>query len=569
MSLSSAMLVGFTGIRSNSVAVDTVGDNLANLNTTAFKGQRTLFETLMYNTISEGSGPGETSGGTLPRQVGTGSTVAAIQRDYGQGAVEESGYPSDLAIDGDGFFILDVGEGERAYTRDGAFNLDSSQTLVAATNGKPVQVFAADAAGNIDTGTLTDLVIPLGTASEAIATTEVIMDGRLDAATAVASTAAVVQSEPLLTSGGSAGTTGTALTDLAAENGLPLFSTGDVLTINGTRGGVAVTESEFIVGTTGSTLGDLAAHLESALGINPDPATGGTPGVTIGDGTTAPAGTLVINSNLGEINAIELDSSSVTNTTGAVPSPFSFTTATSAVGGGGDGTTTSFKVFDSLGNAVDVRLRVAMESKSETGTTWRFFAESEGDTDLTPVLGTGTISFDANGQFVGATGTELSIDRDGVGSTTPLVFDLDFSGMTGLAGTNGESEIIMSSQDGAAAGVMTGYGVDTDGVVTASYSNDQERVLGQVALAKFANNEGLLGRSDNTFTVGPNSGDATIVAPGEAATGIIRSGHLEQSNVEVTREFVNLISAQTGISSASRVVRVADDLLQELLLLAR
>lgn len=566
MTLSSAMLVGFTGIKSNSVGVDTVGDNLANVNTTAFKGQRTLFETLLYRTISEGEGLSSTSGGTLPRQIGSGSGVAAIQRNHGQGSIESTGFESDLAIEGDGFFILPGSNGQQVYTRDGAFHLDATQTLVS-TSGMPLQVFAADSAGTIDTSTLSDLAIPLGTASEAVATTEVIMDGQLDAGAGVASAAAVVQSAPLLTAGGTAATASTALTNLVDANGLPLFADEDVLKINGSRGGISLSEAEFVVGTTGSTLGDFAGHLEQALGINPDPATGGTPGVTIGDGTAGPAGALVITSNLGAVNAVDLDASSITNTTGVVTSPFSFATTTPAAGG--DALTTTFPVYDSLGNAVDVRLRAVMESQSDTGTVWRFYAESEGDTSTSPVLGSGTITFDVNGQFVAATGTDLQIDRDGIGATTPVTFALDFSGLTGLAGADGESTLFMASEDGAPPGIMVGYEIDSEGIVTASFSNQQSRVLGQVALAKFANNEGLIALSENTFTVGPDSGAPTIVAPRTNAAGAVVSRALEQSNVEIAREFINLIAAQTGISSASRVVRVADDLLQELLLLAR
>src|SRR3990170_1830520 len=143
MSLTGAMLTGFTGIQANSVGVDVVGDNLANLNTTAFKGQRTLFETLLYRTITEGEGPSATSGGTLPRQMGTGTTVSAIQRNFRQGGFESTGFQGDLAVDGDGFFILDAGGGRRAYTRDGAFHLDATQTLVS-NNGDAVQVFGVD-----------------------------------------------------------------------------------------------------------------------------------------------------------------------------------------------------------------------------------------------------------------------------------------------------------------------------------------------------------------------------------------------------------------------------------------
>lgn len=567
MSLTSAMLVGFTGISSNTTAVDTVGNNLANLNTTAFKGQRTLFETLLYQTLNEGEAPTDNTGGTLPHQIGYGSGVASLQRNFVQGGLSSTGFPSDLAIEGNGFFILEQPNGQQVYTRDGSFRLDATNTLVSA-NGATMQVFAADEAGAIIAGSLTDLVVPLGTASFASATTDVTMEGRLDSVTEVASAGAVVTSEPLVTSSGTPATASTSLTDLVDAFSVPLFADGDELTVNATKGGIAVEESTFVVGTTGRTLGDLAGHLETVLGINTDPVTGGTPGVTVSDGPDPPAGTLVISSNLGETNAIELDAGSITNTTGAITSPFSFTTTTPAVGGG-VGTSTSFNVFDSLGNPVDVRLRLAMESRSQTGTTWRFYAESCGDSDVSPMIGTGTITFDANGQFVGATGTELTIDRADTGAASPLTFNLDLGGLTGLASPDGTSEVSMADQDGVPTGIMTGYEIDADGIVTGTYSNQQEQVLGQVALATFVNEEGLVAQGENTFTPGPNSGDPAIVQPQTGSAGVIRAGMLEESNVEIAREFINLITASTGISVASRVVRASDDLLQELLLLAR
>ncbi len=566
MSLTSAMLVGFTGIKSNSVAVDTVGNNLANLNTTAFKGQRTLFETLLYENISEGQAPSATSGGTLPRQTGFGSAVASLQRNFQQGTLESTGLQSDLAVtEGDGFFVLAADTGDQLYTRDGSFSLNADQTLVSA-NGASVQVFAADEAGTIVPGTLSDLVIPLGTMGQAVATTVAAIDGRLDSGTGVATEGAIVTSQPLTTAAGAPATAATSLTDLVDGAGLPLFSNGDELQVTGRKGGIDIAESTFLVGTTGSTLGDLAAHLETVLGIDTDPATGASAGVSISDGTEFPAGVLIVRSNPGEINAVGLDGGSVVNSTGVVASPFSFTTQSEAIGGG---VTTSFGVFDSLGNQVDVRLRLVLESKSQSGTTWRFLAESLDDSDLSPMLGTGTITFDANGQFVGATGTALEIDRADAGSTSPLTVTLDFSSLIGLASPDGSSELVMASQDGAPAGILTGYSIGLDGLVTGTFSNQQTQVLGQIALATFTNREGLVASSDNTFLPGPNSGDAAIVAPRTAGAGNVVSGALEQSNVQIAREFINLITASTGISSASRVVRVADDLLQELLLITR
>lgn len=566
MSLTSAMITGFTGIQSNSIGVDTVGDNLANVNTTAFKSQRTTFETLLYRTISEGEAPSSTGGGVLPRQIGSGSTVAAIQRNFTQGGMEATGFQSDLFVDGDGFFVLQQENGQQLFTRDGSFHIDSNQQLVT-SNGIAVQVFPADSDGNINTGSLTNLTIPLGSSAQAVSTTEVSMLGRLDPNTNIAGAGSVLSSQTLIIAGGSTATASTRLTDLVDANDVPLFADGDVLSIGGSRGGITIPEATFIVGDTGTTLQDLTAFMEQSLGINTDAALGTTAGITISDGSgDITEGRIIISSNDGEINSVQLDSASIINTTGAITAPFSFTLNENATG---EGVTTSFGVFDSLGNLVEVRLRMVLESKSETGSVWRFFAESVEDSDLSPVLGTGIITFDPNGQYVTSEGNNISIDRAGAGSVTPISFSIDFSDMTGLTSSDGFSELKLSSQNGAPTGVMQGYRIDDDGMVVGLFSNQQEENLGQIALATFINNEGLVASSENTFLVGPDAGGPAIVAPLEGRAGFIISGALEQSNVDIAREFINLITFSTGVSSASRVVRAADDLLQELLLLAR
>lgn len=559
MSLSAAMLVGFTGITSNQATVDTVGDNLANSNTTGFKSQRTLFETLLYRTISEGQGPGGDSFGTLPTQIGSGSTVATIQRNFEQGSIESTGFAQDLAINGKGFFILGEDDGANVYTRDGSFRLDADSTMVS-VQGRPVQVFPADEDENIQTGTLSDLVIPLGSSTAPVATGAVDMDGHLDVQAALAATGAAFTSGPLTTGSGALATATTPLTDLVDAAGIGLFATGDELQINVRKGGIDMPESTFVVGTTGGTLGDLASHLESVLGIETDPATGGDPGVTVTDGA------LIVRSNLGESQAVQIDGTSIRNASGTIAAPFLFTQTEVATG---DGVITSFNVFDSLGNPVELRLRFALESRTTGSTTWRYYAESVDDTDLSPALGTGTITFDESGRFLGSTGADLTIDRVGTGAAQPLSVALDFSSLTGHAAADGSSAVIMASQDGVPSGVMIGFEVDSAGIVTASYSNQRTQILGQIAMATFANEAGLLGLSQNVFDVGPNSGTATILAPESGVAGSIVSSALEQSNVEIAREFINLITASTGITASSRVVRTADDLLQELLLLAR
>ncbi len=564
MGLTQAMLTGFTGIKSNQSMMDTIGDNVANVNTTAFKNQRTLFETLYYQTLRGGTAPSDTSGGTNPMQTGYGSTVASIQRSFNQGNIQDTGVKSDLAIDGRGFFILDAPNTDRVFTRDGSFRLDETHTLVTA-HGARVQGFAADESGDIIPGVLSDLVIPLGMVREAVATTEVVLDGNLDANATRAGSAGVSISDPLMIAGGTPAGATTALTALVDEDDNPLFATGDVIVLRGAqKGQIDLPEARFVVGTDGTTLRDFAAFLENALAINTDPATGGSPGVTIAEGPDPAAGSLVITSNLGEPNAITLDAADIRNSTsGVLPFQFTNTPAT------GQGVSTGMIVYDSLGNPVEVRIRAVMESQDSTGTTWRFYVESPHDTDASAVLGSGTITFDQNGQFVSATETSIRIDRAGTGAVSPLQIHLDFTALTGLARGTSQPTLVMTRQDGYPAGELIDYSIDEDGVITGTFSNAQTRVFGQLAVATFANPEGLVALSKNTFVPGANSGEPMVLAPNTLGAGSVESGSLELSNVELAREFIGLVTAATGFSAASRVVRSADDMLQELLMLVR
>ncbi len=564
MSLTNAILTGFTGITTNQVAVDTIGNNVANVNTTAFKSSRAMFETLFVRTVEEGTAPAENTGGTNPLQVGYGGGVATIQRSFNQGVTQQTGVESDLAIDGDGFFILEGASSTPVYTRAGAFSLNTENELVA-PDGSFVQGFGASSDGTIDTGLLTNLTIPVGEETEAGATTAVRMVGNFNAGSAVAATGALAVSAPMLLADGSAASAGSALTSLVDTNGDALFSDADVVAVSGVRkGDIDVPETEFIVGSTGSTLGDLAGFLQSALAIDTGADAIDSPGVTIGDGTMAPAGALVIQSNAGDVHAISVDATSIRNsTTGSAPFTFTTTPAT------GEGLTTTFQVFDSLGTPVDVRLRLVLESKDDTGTLWRFNVESGGDPAAGAFVGEGMIKFDQNGKYTSDSGSAISVGRTGSGAVTPLSFSVDFSTLTSLRSEDGTSTLQLASQDGFPAGTLTAYEIDPQGVITGTFDNGQQRVFGQVALATFANNMGLVGQSENTFVEGVNSGPAMIGEPRTGSAGRINARQLEQANVDLSRELVNLIVASTGFSAASRTVRTADDMLQELLLLVR
>lgn len=560
MGLTSAMSIGATGLETSQVMLNTIGDNIANVNTTAFKSNRVDLENQFSHTLREATAPGNPLGGTNPVQSGMGSSVGAIQRSFVQGSISPTGSPSDLAIQGQGFFILQNALGGQFFTRDGAFSLDADAQLVS-HDGLFVQGFPADADGNVDpTGPTSNIVIPIGQISQARATTLVTIEGNLNAASTVASAGSVLTSAALNTASGAA-TAATPLADLVASDGSALFSDGDVVSISGVaKGGFTLPDEQFIVGADGSSVQDFMTFLEGALAIHTDPALGENAGITLND-----AGQIVVAANLGEPNAIVIDAGSIVNTTAGL-APFSFTTSSQAVG---QGLAAGLSVFDSLGNPVDARLRLVLQSKNELGTTWGFYAESADDTDASNVLGTGTLSFDQNGQFTGATGADLSIDLADSGAVTPLAFTIDFAEATGLSESSGSSTFGQKDQDGLPFGTLVDFAVDEEGFVNGAFSNGNKQVLGQVALATFINPEGLKLQPDNKYTVTLNSGDPNITAPGEANAGIVKSAALELSNVNLADEFIGLINASTGFSASSRVITTADELLQELLLIAR
>ncbi|MCH8911979.1 MAG: flagellar hook-basal body complex protein [Planctomycetes bacterium] len=561
MGLTSAMNTAVTGLQTSQVMLETIGDNIANVNTTAFKSNRVDLESQFALTLRGATAPGDVLGGTNPVQVGLGSAVGAIQRSFVQGSIAPTGSNSDLAIQGQGFFVLEDADGAQLYTRDGAFTLDANSQLVS-RDGLLVQAFIADANGEVDSsGAVGSVTIPLGALKLARATSEVSVGGNLNAASSVASTGAVVTSDALITGTGVA-TAGTALTTLIDAQGNALFADGDLVTLSGaTKGGFALPgDEQFTIGTDGTTVQDFMTFLEGALAIHTDPALGENAGVTLDA-----AGQMVIAGNFGESNALEIEAGNIVNTTqGTIP--FAFTQTSAAAG---EGLTMQLDLFDSLGGPVSARLRLALESKTDAGTIWRFYAESVDDSDVSNVLGTGTISFDPNGQFIGATGNELSIDHANSGAASPLAFTVDFAAATGLSDGSGSSTFTQLDQDGLPEGTLQDFAVDEEGFIIGTFSNAHQQVLGQVALATFVNPHGLKLATDNNYVVTANSGDANITAPKESNAGRIKPGSLELSNVDLAREFIGLINASTGFSANSRVITTADELLQELLLIAR
>ncbi len=570
MALTSALFTGLSGLDVNQTRLNVIGNNIANVNTTAFKSSRVLFTPQFYVTDSGGAPPTSDFGGTNPTQRGLGATVGSIEKDMTGGSIEPTGKLTDLAIEGAGFFIAKSAAGTK-FTRDGSFTLNSSNQLVTAA-GSFVQGNGVDKNFNLVPGQLQNLTIPVGTAISAEASQNVTFQGNLDANGTLAAGASVLNTQPLTAVGGGAAAQTTDLLTNVAATAAPataLFSVGQTFTLQGKVGTRDSAAANFTVTAT-STVQDLMSFFQNSLGINttaPSPAGAPAPGASLIADPTDPLSSLfTVTGNAGNDNALTLSAGSFTTNTGAAPLSFAKGTDGAGIANNpsGESVETTAIAYDSLGTPISVNVTTVLQSRSTAGTVWQFYANSPDNKGIGQSIGAGTLSFDNNGKLLSSTGNGVSVDRTGTGAKSPLAFNLDFSHMSSLSDTH-PSQMVMTKQDGSPIGTLGSYSIGTDGVITGSFTNGLTRTVGQVAIATFDNPGGLVDDGANMYSTSADSGVPIITTPLSQGSGSIRSGALELSNVDLSKEFTNLIVASTGFSAASRVIQTSDRLLSDLL----
>lgn len=585
MSSTVALYTGLQGLNVHSRRLDVIGNNIANVNTTAFKSGRMLFESAFSRDIGVGSLPDDDTGGTNPLQIGLGVQISGVSRDFRVGSINATGDPRDMAIDGQGFFIIER-EGATHYTRAGAFRQDVNDDLVT-SSGERLMGYGVDAGFNIQEGALVPINLPLGKIRIAEATTTATLAGNLNTDGDVASTGGGVNLMATGTGGFSAISTAAPapsgsdmlaattrlvhIQDPAATAGdAPLFVAGQTISLAGAEKGLGTVPDRTLAVTATTTVQDFMNFLATSLGIqatgtpNPD---GATPGVTL----DAATGVISIVGNAGSVNDISLDSSDLRllNAEGEqVRLPFVPASTGTA---DGEAVRTTIVVYDSLGGSVSADVSLVLDAKTETGTTWRYFVEANDAIGPTLGVATGTIRFDSYGRLLTEDPITVSLDRTGTGAASPLTFELGFTGPAGrtTALSDEPSQVVGVFRDGLPAGVLEAFSVGEDGSVYGAFDNGAVRTLGQVVIAKAPNPGGMVDAGGNAWLEGPNSGTPTIVTPGTLGTGGVVSGGLELSNVDLGQEFINLITTSTGYSASSRIIRTADELMQQLLVLGR
>ncbi len=573
-----ALFTGLSGLSVHARKLDVIGNNIANTNTTAFKSSRMLFQSSITRDFRLGSSPGVFAGGTNPVQVGLGVGIAGVVRNFNSGGFSPTGDPRDLAIDGAGFFVVER-DGKTYYTRAGSFRQDLENNLVNLDGGK-LQGYGVDENFNIVEGQLTDVNIPLGSQTIAEATSESLLAGNLDASgdlptqgTILDLTADSTNAGFTTISGGTPITAGTLLTDIDDPDnpGTPLFATGQTILLTGAeKGGKQLPDAEFTL-TGAETVQDYMDFLVEALGIhdtgmpNPD---GNTPGVTVDPAT----GIITIIGNAGGEADIAIDAGDIQLQDSAgvqINLPF---VPDKQAAADGESVRTTIVIFDSLGAQVSVDVTMVLEAKGATGgTTWRYMVDSADDTDLDLRIADGTVEFDSSGQLVSDIPISLTIDRVSTGAESPLSFELHLEGDAGrtTALADEPSTLVNVYRDGLPPGTLDSFSIGEDGIISGIFSNGALRNLGQLVMATFTNEAGLIDAGDSAFTVGANSGPAIIATPGVLNTGRIISGALELSNVDLGQEFIELILTQTGYSANTRIIQTADELMQQLLVLGR
>lgn len=192
MGLASAMSTALTGLTAAETTIDVVGNNLANSSTVGFKASQASFATQFLQTLSLGAQPTGDSGGTNPRQVGLGTMVSDITPDFSQGTVEISSNPLDLAIQGEGFYVVQGRSGEQLYTRNGIFKLNAANEIVTIT-GNRLLGFGVDDQYQIQRTVLEPITIPLGAASVAQPTQNAYLEGQLTPTGDIADIAQIIQ----------------------------------------------------------------------------------------------------------------------------------------------------------------------------------------------------------------------------------------------------------------------------------------------------------------------------------------------------------------------------------------
>ena len=561
---------GVAGLKTHQIRMDVIGNNIANVNTTAYKSSSMTFSELMSQTTQKASGANATTGvgGTNAKQIGLGVKAGAINTAITtQGSAQSTGNPFDIMITGDNFFVVSNGS-ENFFTRDGSFYVDGAGNLAMTSTGYNVMGWGVDkTTGNIKQDTVTALRI-MSSANMTYppeATTKANISGILD------------QNDKDVTSANGK----TVNLNFFDARGYSYTAKFTFKQSGGDKTNEYSLELNKILDSTGKeidisgiTFGEqnLEQTLSSKLSLNTDSYKWDDATKTLQTTATPPE-------TVAELDKIFKNGALITDKDKAEEVQKNLDAIAKAYGY--EGSTDEFLKLYTTGKAGQVTVQTMLEnmSKNMTGDDILPKAKNEELTMTGRKFDGAKVVFDKDSgklQSINNSTTNLSTTLNfpaTMGNFSNITIDLsectnyDNKGTSTVGATSGDLDGLGT---GRRLGDMIGVSIQKDGMIYASYDNGMTKLLGQIATAAFANASGLEKEGDNLYSATLNSGEFDGIGVDiNAGGGYMSTGHLEMSNVDLSSEFTEMITTQRGFQANSRIITVSDTLLEELTNLKR
>jgi flagellar hook protein FlgE len=535
--------IALSGLQADSIELNTIGNDLANLDTTAYKGRTTSFEDLFHQQI------GESRSGD-PIQVGTGTKVSGTTTDFSQGTIlpDETAKTTDMALDGNGFFLVEQND-EQALTRAGDFQVASNGNLItqdgATVLGYPVIDEPAKETHNFSVGAN---LSPTAAVGDVVSTSFPVFDG-------------LGESHSMTVS-----FTNTGVNTWAFSVNLPAAEETTTAVV-----GLVTFSPTGVPSLSWTNISPILTNVAPRMDMNWNP-TGLTNTAAVSqiisseqDGNARTTQAVNVNANLQTLT-LPVGSTQAAQATRNISATVNLNSNAPV----GTSFTTPIQVYDSLGQ---IHSATITYDKNSTNAWSYSVALPAGDAIGMPTGNTGILTFDSNGALTSPSGVVSGITFPGLADgASDLSFDWNLNGsgsmptITQLASANTNGSV---KQDGFESGTYTGFAVDPSGVIQAEFSNGNTETIGELAVAIVANDQGLAGIGNNYFQTTAASGPAAAGEAGTGGRGTVDDRALEQSNVDISTEFTNLIIAQRAFDANAKTITTFDTVSQDAIAMIR
>ena len=566
-----SLFSGVAGLKTHQTRMDVIGNNIANVNTTAYKSSSMVFSELISQTIQRASGPNATTGtgGINARQIGLGVQTGAINVNItGQGAAQSTGNPFDIMISGSSLFVVSNGS-ENFFTRDGSFYVDAAGNLAMTSNGYNVMGWGVDEETQKikqDTVTALRIMSEANMTYPPEATSKAYVSGIIDKHNAdVTSDAGKAINLNFFDALGYTYTAKLVIKQSADDSNYSV-ELSKILDSEGNEVDISGVDMAELFGANTSQAVNTSVKLDDAAYKWDGNVlkTASEPSETVCDlsvafGADAEQAQEALD-NLAKAYGYEGSTDEFLNLTV-----------------GKDGTTyTVRQLFQNQQSGTEPNFN-SLKPEDMDGDVTNFSLDAF-DTTGRNFAGVNLVYDGDNGKFIGVNGSptmkNASLRLSALGGNFSDI-EIDFSTSSNY-NNNGTCTVNATAGDldglgmGRELGQMSGVSIQQNGMIYAAYDNGMTRLLGQIAVAEFANMSGLERVGENLYSATMNSGEFDGIGVDITANGgKMTTGQLEMSNVDLSQEFTEMITTQRGFQANSRIITVSDTLLEELTNLKR